>query len=386
MRIAFLNVAAAGHINPTLPIAEQLQQDGARVAYFVPSGAAAQHRGAASIDFRPILDPAAAATGGASDRATILVRALTAAQQHLPELVEAVAAATPDALVYDRSAPWGRWVAERLGIPSIQILTTYAMRPESPATRIGAAGFDKPGWDLRRALRRYARAVEANAGQGLTHLRPQDVFVVGDRHNIVTVARTLQADADDFDSSYTFVGPCLPRTLPQRKPATRTAFVSTGSVLSGDAGLMEACLRAFPPDDWGVVLAVGAAVAELSRQAPAGWIVKAQVDQLDVLARASVFVTHGGMNSVQEAAFLGVPLVVVPRTPENQRTAARVETLGLGVTVALERLGSEALTRAVRAAQAPAVAQRLQEFAEHCRQSGGTRRACEVIVAASRGG
>jgi MGT family glycosyltransferase len=383
MRIAFLNVAAAGHINPTLPIAAQLQEDGARVAYFAPPGA--QHRGAPGIDFRPILDPVTVATGGASDRAEILVRALTAAQQRLPELVGAVAAVRPDALVYDRSAPWGRWVAQRLGIPSIQLLTTYALRAESAATRIGAAGFDRPGRELRRALRGYARAVEANAGQGLTSLRPQDVFVAGDRHNLVTVARTLQADADDFDGSYTFVGPCLPRTLPRRAAATRTAFVSTGSVLPGDAGLMQACLSAFPPEDWEVVLAVGAAAPELSRQAPAGWTVQAQVDQLDVLARASVFVTHGGMNSVQEAAFLGVPLVVVPRTPENQRTAARVEALGLGLAVALDRLDGEALRRAVRAAQAPAVARGLQRFAEHCGQSGGTRRACEVIVAAASG-
>ncbi|MEO6504033.1 MAG: nucleotide disphospho-sugar-binding domain-containing protein [Jatrophihabitantaceae bacterium] len=380
MRIAFLNVAAAGHINPTLAIAEQLQDDGARVDYFTPAGA--RRRSAPSIDFRPILDPVEAA-GSASDRAVTVVRALTAAQQHLPELVGAVAGARPDALVYDRSAPWGRWVAERLSIPSIQVLTTYALRPESTPPRIGAGGFDRPGRELRRALRRYAQAVEANAGQGLTSLRPQDVFVSGDRHNIVTVARALQADADDFDDSYTFVGPCLPRSLPQREEATRTAFVSTGSVLPGDAELMQACLRAFPPDDWEVVLAVGAAAPELSRQTPAGWTVQAQVDQLSVLARASVFVTHGGMNSVQEAAFLGVPLVVVPRTSENQRTAARVETLGLGLTVALDRLGGEALLRAVRAALAPAVARRLREFAEHCGQSGGTRRACEVIVAAA---
>lgn len=400
MRIAFLNVAAAGHINPTLPIAARLQENGARVDYFLPAGAVA-HRRAPGIDFRPILDPVAATS--ASDRAVTLVRALTAAQQRLPELVGAVAAARPDVLVYDRSAPWGRWVAECLSIPSIQIMTTYAMRRESASTRIGAADFDRPRRELRGALREYARAVEANAGHGLTSLRPQDVFVAGDRHNIVTVARALQADADDFDSSYSFVGPCLPRALPRREGATRegttregaaregttregttrTAFVSTGSVLPGDAGLLEACLRAFPPEDWEVVLAVGASAAELSRQAPAGWAVEAQVDQLDVLARASVFVTHGGMNSVQEAAFLGVPLVVVPRTPENERTAARVEALGLGLTVALDRLGGEALLRAVRAAQDPAVTRRLQGFAEHCRQSGGTERACELIVAAA---
>jgi MGT family glycosyltransferase len=269
VRIAFLNVNAAGHINPTLPIAARLQEDGARVDYFVPPGVA-QHRTDPNIDFRPILDPVATATGGGSDRATTLVRALTAAQQRLPELAGTVAAARPDALVYDRSAPWGRWVAERLSIPSIQVLTTYAMRRQPAPTPTHAAGLDRPGWRLRRSLRQYARAVEANTGRGLTSLRPQDVFVAGCRHNIVTVARALQADADDFDDSYVFVGPCLPRTLPQRERATRTAFVSTGSVLPGDAGLMEACLRAFPPDDWEVVMAVGAAVPELSRRAPAG--------------------------------------------------------------------------------------------------------------------
>ena len=54
------------------------------------------------------------------------------------------------------------------------------------------------------------------------------------------------------------------------------------------------------------------------------------VDQMAALSIADVFITHCGMNSVSEALYYEVPLVMFPQTPEQGAVAARAKELGAG--------------------------------------------------------
>src|SRR4051794_18925568 len=65
------------------------------------------------------------------------------------------------------------------------------------------------------------------------------------------------------------------------------------------------------------------------------------------IKHTDVFVTHGGMNSVMEAIYYGVPMVVVPQQPEQAMTATRVAELGLGVALEPEQVTTGALRDAV---------------------------------------
>ena len=56
------------------------------------------------------------------------------------------------------------------------------------------------------------------------------------------------------------------------------------------------------------------------------------VDQISVLRRCSLFITHGGLNSIHESIFEGVPMIVVPisETWDRLGNAAKVEYFNLG--------------------------------------------------------
>merc|ERR1712050_306223 len=68
--------------------------------------------------------------------------------------------------------------------------------------------------------------------------------------------------------------------------------------------------------------------------------------QLQILEHASVFVTHGGANSMHEALQLEVPLVVVPIFGDQPSNADAVARCGAGVSFRhpLRTLSEDALS------------------------------------------
>lgn len=63
---------------------------------------------------------------------------------------------------------------------------------------------------------------------------------------------------------------------------------------------------------------------------PNNFYVYTSVPQLEVLQKSSLFITHGGMNSVNESIYYSVPMLVSPIGGDQLTIADRVEELGLG--------------------------------------------------------
>jgi len=81
---------------------------------------------------------------------------------------------------------------------------------------------------------------------------------------------------------------------------------------------------------------------------PANVRIAPQVAQLEVLRRASLFLTHGGLGSFREAVYFGVPMVVCPGVWDQFGNAARVERLGIGLKINPKRVSKAELKQAVR--------------------------------------
>ncbi len=69
---------------------------------------------------------------------------------------------------------------------------------------------------------------------------------------------------------------------------------------------------------------------------PENWQIEENVDQIEALARAKAFITHGGSNSFHEAVLQKVPLVVVPFFGDQILVGQQVERLGIGITLAAD--------------------------------------------------
>ncbi|VDM66868.1 unnamed protein product [Strongylus vulgaris] len=74
------------------------------------------------------------------------------------------------------------------------------------------------------------------------------------------------------------------------------------------------------------------------------------IPQIDLLGdkRLSLFVTHGGMNSLLEAMFYGKPVIVVPLFADQQYNSNIIQKRGIGIVVEKNKLNKETLTKGIQ--------------------------------------
>lgn len=63
---------------------------------------------------------------------------------------------------------------------------------------------------------------------------------------------------------------------------------------------------------------------------PENFTVRPFVNQNEILKHAALFITAGGMNSLHEALYFGVPCLMCPQQGEQRLNARRFERLGFG--------------------------------------------------------
>jgi MGT family glycosyltransferase len=149
--------------------------------------------------------------------------------------------------------------------------------------------------------------------------------------NIVYTSRCMQPCGETFDDRFRFIGPSF-SVRAEGGDFDWTAvnnpvliYISLGTLFNGDAGFYRKCLEAFRDVDCQAILSVGGNVApEALGAPPPNVIVRSHVPQIEVLRRATVFITHGGMNSVSESLSCGVPMVLVPQMSEQELVSGRV--------------------------------------------------------------
>ncbi len=171
-----------------------------------------------------------------------------------------------------------------------------------------------------------------------------------------------------------------------KRPGSPLSMYHWARLFNADATFYRACFEAFGREDVEVIMSIGTNVSEASLgQAPANFVVRPHVPQMEVLGRASAFVTHGGMNSVSESLFQGVPVVVIPQMGEQEVVGRRVEEIGAGIHLAKQDVSAEKLRESVaRLLTDGRFREQAAVVRESFRTAGGVARAADAIVAFTR--
>ena len=336
-KIVFFCIPAHGHTNPTLGVVRELVRRGHQVKYYSyePFRAVIE---AAGADFVPC-DAYDAQLGLTPKDGERIGKDLAFSTHVLVETTLALndmvcrdmAAWQPDCIVADSMAAWGKAVALKLGIPFVSSTTTFAFNQES--AKIMKQSF-------RELLAFFAAMPKINRDVRRLQATGYPVKSVLDliqndqnTHTIVYTSPEFQPCAESFSDKYAFVGPSV---RPAREQVTKTheklVYVSMGTVVNDRLALYRNCIAALAGEDVQVILSVGDQV-DITQLGPLPENVSVypQVDQIAVLEKADVFLSHCGMNSASESLYFGVPLLCYPQTREQGGVAARVTALGAGL-------------------------------------------------------
>jgi MGT family glycosyltransferase len=240
----------------------------------------------------------------------------------------------PDAILYDTIAIAGRLAAKALGVPAIQIYTSYASNAKFSISRTWPPVPDTH--PARAAANKLAE--EFTAKYGVPHLDIFEIFEGAEELNVVTLLRSFQPAGDAFDHRYVFTGAQI---APRENSGTWQApagdqpllFASLGTMFNNWPEFYMMLFEAVRDLPVNAAVAIGTIIKpESLGSIPENVTIAPFLPQLDVLAKAGLFITHAGTGSVMESIWFGVPMIGVPQMPEQIMTATRLEELGLGKT------------------------------------------------------
>ncbi len=389
MKIAWFCIPAAGHTNPTLGVVRQLTGGGHTVRYY-SFDMYRERIEAAGADFIPVDDYCAEMYLSPADGKRIATDTAFATKilaDTTLALDEAMLAELrsfqPDVIVADSMALWGKLLAIKLGVPFVSSTTTFAFNKESAQVMQQGLG------DLFRlllSLPKINRQLKRLQKAGYQINSILDVVQNDNSTNtIVYTSKHFQPSAESFSDKYVFIGPSVTEKAPLPRLTDRPrVYISMGTVNNDMPALYRACIAALA-DKYELILSVGeqvdpACLGELPPHVTAAQ----RVDQMAVLADCDAFLTHCGMNSVSEALYYGVPLVLFPQTAEQKGVANRTAALGAGL---LLPDSSEAAIRA--AVDAVLADSKYREAAGQIRASfrscGGAQEAADFILHVAKG-
>jgi MGT family glycosyltransferase len=351
----FFGFPARSHTVPSLPVVRALLSRGASIKYY------------STPRFRPLIESAGIEfaaypadcehLGAAVSLAGHVERVLEVMPRLLPRLYGEIGE-RPSFVMFDSQALWGRIIARELAAVSVASITTFALTRSMLLLISHARG---GGLESPQLAEKIARLNQIDIADYA------DVIVATGDIKLVYTSRFFQPGGRFFDGSHLFVGPLLdgrPRDGAGISPSgdRPLAYLSFGTIFTGDLGLLNRVSRILSEAGWQVVVSLGDPDSKVEGEWAPHVQVHPFVDQMAVLSRASLVATHGGMSSVSEALAHGIPLVIVPQSIDQHLVGRRVAELGAAIVLddassadqwkaALLRIGAEPAKFAAAAAR-----------------------------------
>jgi len=366
MKFGFVCLQVPGHLNPLTALARHLQMRGHDVVFLYSSGAA-------GLPFIPgeeeriLSENRAEMSKKQGDEALKFSMGLIMSQSEsmIKSLPAIVRSNQIDALIIDCVNYYVELAALQLGIPYIHVsaaahfdysghtpLMFYGWPHETNAAalarnRDGAAKFIQMLNETNGGIRAHAAA----AGLEIDWDNPH--ATLSPWASISQVPKAFDFETSHWPAQFHHTGPFHDGKGREsldfpwdRLTGEPLIYASMGTILNGRADVFRTIIAAFAMHKH-LQLALSIGDQLDPRQlgpAPKNAIVINRAPQLDVLKRASVCITHSGLNTVLESLAQGIPQVAIPVAYDQPGVAARIAHHRTGVVTSLDKLTADHLS------------------------------------------
>ena len=331
----FFCIPAHGHTNPMLPVAAELVKRGNIVRFYSFNEFEEKIRatGADFIScdsFLPTLTEQEEASLKNVSTTEMTVQDIRITLSMNDFLNKEFKSFQPDVVYTDSVCFWGKLNAWKHHVPMVVSTSTFAFNQMSSEYMKNSP---KEMADMVFGFPRVSRELKKLRPYGF-HVKNVFSLIQSDNNtdSIVYTSKKFQPYSESFSDHYAFVGPSVfSNVLPEKKKEKPLIYISMGTVINDRMDFYSKCIDALKNLNVDVIISCGHTInREGLGVLPNNIRVYPYVDQLDVLAKANVFLTHCGMNSVSESLYMATPMVLYPQTSEQYAVARRVTEIGAG--------------------------------------------------------
>jgi MGT family glycosyltransferase len=298
---------------------------------------------------------------------------------------------SPDLVVIDAICIWGAIAARRLKLPTVSDSTLFVY--DFFRQLSGWEEFRLQGKSFVAAVPRLAwcwiRLALRFGPQNLTIWDWPLVPVRGNRTVLLT-SRDVHPPTPVFDrGSWDFAGASIDartRNDPfdfSRLDGRPLVLVSLGTIQFTNDAFFRTVMETFADYPAQFVLSAGTDPERLGPP-PANFIVQKSIPQLLLLERAAAFLTHGGLGSMQESLWHGVPMVGVPQQFEQMRNLRAASDRGAAIVLDAKCFGREVSGPALRTAldtvlKDPGYRDAARRLGDTLKAGGGYARVADIV-------
>jgi MGT family glycosyltransferase len=369
MRLGFLPPFSPGHLYPTLTLARELRRRGYDVVFFADPAMEDEvgRHGVEVCAFTTECMPAGRTArrhqtlaGLTGRKATCFTMKMFAefSRDIIRDGERIIRESRVDALVLD--ALWHNLdiVATHLGVPYVHI--NCALH----ADMTGATPFFSYDWPYNPGpvarernevgLRQVARCLAPMREVVREYAKKVRLRIELESHyalhsklaQITQVPKLFDFPSDHLPAHFHYTGPWHdassrpPVAFPwERLTGEPLIYASMGTLMNGSLPTFQALVAAAESPGRQLVVAIGDQISASQIKSTAkNTVIVNRAPQIELLQRASLCITHAGLNTVLESLSNGVPMVCIPVALDQPGVAARVARLQAGTFIPIADL------------------------------------------------
>jgi MGT family glycosyltransferase len=406
--------AYTGHLNPITVLGRELQRRGHRIVVVAPYDAQARVR-EAGLEFLPVAT--VEFPDGEWERATTRMGELSGlkasrfvghwlghfARGILRDLPGIAAGEQFDGLVMDQISLGTESVCAALDLPMAVACCALTLHAESRVppsifswryrtslpfrlrNQLGLFLAYSTGWPVTLELLRF------RLKHGLPRMTfhymnemPPSLVQVAQQPAFFDFPRRHLPDHFHYTGPWKEMGGRVERDFPwDRLDGRPLIYASMGTLQNRLTHVFRIIAEACSGLEVQLVVALGRKGASAPEPLPGNPFIVDYAPQVALLQRASLVITHGGLNTTLESLSEGLPLVVVPIANDQPGIAARIAHLGVGEFMPIQKLTTTTMRQAVhRVLTTPRYRESSARIAEKLKRVNGQVLAADLIESA----